>query len=106
MSAVANVMEGPARRPSELLPVSRTIPEASLRKHYWLDQVFRHATRVFAFLVLALLVGILISLVIGSLPSMKAFGLGFLVSAEWNPVTERFGALAKGERVGRGKPRL
>jgi phosphate transport system permease protein len=44
--------------------------------------------------VLALLAGILISLVVGSVPSIKAFGFGFLASAEWNPVTERFGALA------------
>ena len=27
------------------------------------------------------------------MPSIKAFGLGFLSSADWNPVTEKFGAL-------------
>jgi phosphate transport system permease protein len=26
-------------------------------------------------------------------PALKAFGFGFLTSAEWNPVTEKFGAL-------------
>jgi phosphate transport system permease protein len=43
--------------------------------------------------VLALLVAIIVSLVIGSLPAIKAFGFGFLSSAEWNPVTDEFGAL-------------
>ncbi len=73
--------------------MSKTIPDASLRKHHRLDQLFRHATRLFAFLVLALLGGILLSLLAGSLPSIRAFGFGFFASAEWNPVTEQFGAL-------------
>ncbi len=94
MSSIANTMEGAPTAPSDFLPVSKTIPETSLRTQYRLDQVFRHATRAFAFLVLSLLVGILVSLIAGSLPSMKAFGFGFLASAEWNPVTERFGGLA------------
>src|SRR5205085_2847698 len=29
----------------------------------------------------------------GSLPAMQKFGFAFLVDSEWNPVTERFGAL-------------
>jgi phosphate transport system permease protein len=33
------------------------------------------------------------SLVIGSWPSIQQFGFGFLASHEWNPVTEKFGAL-------------
>ncbi|HTF14519.1 MAG TPA: phosphate ABC transporter permease subunit PstC [Burkholderiales bacterium] len=73
--------------------MSRTISDASLRKHYRLDQLFRHATRFFACLVLALLAGILISLLVGSLSSIRTFGFGFFASAEWNPVTEQFGAL-------------
>jgi phosphate transport system permease protein len=43
--------------------------------------------------VLALLVGIIASLILGSLPAINAFGLKFLVTAHWNPVTEEFGAL-------------
>ncbi|HYP68877.1 MAG TPA: phosphate ABC transporter permease subunit PstC [Thiobacillaceae bacterium] len=56
------------------------------------DVLFRNATRGFAFLVLALLAAIIVSLVIGSLPSIRHFGLKFLFSSEWNPVTEEFGA--------------
>ena len=35
-----------------------------------------------------------VALVIGSLPALRQFGFGFLVSERWNPVTEKFGALA------------
>jgi phosphate transport system permease protein len=57
------------------------------------DLFFRSVARFFAFFVLAILLGIIISLVYGSLPAMQKFGLGFLVHSEWNPVTEQFGAL-------------
>ncbi len=67
--------------------------EARLRRQNWLDILFRSVTRLSAFAVLALLVAIIISLVIGSLPAIKAFGFKFLGSAEWNPVTDQFGAL-------------
>lgn len=67
--------------------------DARLRRHNWLDILFRNTTRLSAFAVLALLVAIIVSLVIGSLPAIKAFGFGFLSSAEWNPVTDEFGAL-------------
>ena len=42
---------------------------------------------------LLLMVGILVSLAWSALPSIRAFGAGFLVSNEWNPPAERFGAL-------------
>ena len=44
-------------------------------------------------LVLALLGAIIVSLLIGAAPALKAFGFNFL-PREWNPVTEKFGALA------------
>jgi len=43
--------------------------------------------------VLALLGTIIVLLFIGGLPAFRTFGLGFLVSSAWNPVTEKFGAL-------------
>jgi phosphate transport system permease protein len=57
------------------------------------DTVFRHLTRFAAFGVLLLLSGVIISLIDGSIPAFRTFGLGFLVSERWNPVTEIFGAL-------------
>jgi phosphate transport system permease protein len=58
------------------------------------DTAFRHLTRATAFGVLLLLTGVLVSLVIGSLPALRTFGFGFLTGERWNPVTEKFGALA------------
>ena len=57
------------------------------------DAVFRNLTRAAAIGVLLLLSGVIISLIEGSIPAIKAFGFGFLVSQRWNPVTENFGAL-------------
>ena len=58
------------------------------------DMVFRHLTRAAAFGVLLLLSGVIVSLIAGSLPAIRTFGFGFLVSERWNPVTDNFGALA------------
>src|SRR5262249_47418001 len=44
--------------------------------------------------VLALLAGVLLSLIYGSWPALKAFRFDFLTTQVWNPVTEKFGALA------------
>jgi phosphate transport system permease protein len=58
------------------------------------DVGFRILTRAAAITVLALLGAVILSLVSGSLPALQAFGLNFLIEERWNPVTERFGALA------------
>src|SRR4029079_6301591 len=58
------------------------------------DTAFRHLTRAAAIAVLLILSGVILSLVMGSLPAIRAFGFGFLFSERWNPVTENFGALA------------
>jgi phosphate transport system permease protein len=63
------------------------------RVHVVADLLFKNITRFFAFLVFLLLVGIIISLIIGSLPAIRKFGIGFISSAEWNPVTNEFGGL-------------
>jgi phosphate transport system permease protein len=93
MSSVANTLEGLAHGPDTVYPVSKAIPDARLRRHQRLDSLFRFAARAFAFLVLALIAGILVSLLAGSLPAIRKFGAGFLLTAQWNPVTEQFGAL-------------
>ncbi len=58
------------------------------------DMIFRALTRTAAIGVLVILGGVIISLIDGSLPAFRAFGLNFLFEERWNPVTERFGALA------------
>src|SRR5499427_9311406 len=58
------------------------------------DAVFRHLTRAAALAVLIILGGIIVSLIWGSLPALRAFGVSFLYEEVWNPVTEKFGAIA------------
>ena len=69
------------------------MPDPHQKSVRFQDLLFRAVTRFFAFAVLLILGGIIVSLVYGSLPAIQRFGLGFLVSSEWNPVKERFGAL-------------
>ncbi|MCP9761287.1 phosphate ABC transporter permease subunit PstC, partial [Aquitalea sp. S1-19] len=56
-----------------------------LKRQMQIDALFRISTRFFAFFVLAMLLGILFSLLVGSLPALKHFGWGFLTSTEWDP---------------------
>ncbi|MCE9549533.1 MAG: phosphate ABC transporter permease subunit PstC [Betaproteobacteria bacterium] len=67
--------------------------EVHMKRHNLLDILFRNVTRLSAFAVLLLLVAIIVSLIIGSLPSIKTFNFRFFTSAEWDPVTNEFGAL-------------
>jgi phosphate transport system permease protein len=75
--------------------VTRGMPPASRRARHaaWLDKAFEQLTRFFALLVFSLLAAILVSLVVGSRATLEKFGLGFLFSAEWDPVQEDFGAV-------------
>src|SRR5258708_14684270 len=57
------------------------------------DRIFRHATRLFAILVLLVLGGIILLLIYGAWPAFEKFGPGFITKASWNPVTEQFGGL-------------
>ncbi|MGQ9371199.1 phosphate ABC transporter permease subunit PstC [Azospirillum sp. ST 5-10] len=58
------------------------------------DAAFRWTTLAFALLVLAILGSVIVSLAVGAWPALSAFGPSFLTTEVWNPVTERFGALA------------
>jgi len=58
------------------------------------DTVFRHLTKSAAIAVLLLLGGVIVALIVGALPALQTFGLEFLTGQRWNPVTEKFGALA------------
>jgi phosphate transport system permease protein len=58
------------------------------------DIAFRLLTRSAAISVLLILGGVIGALIIGAWPALQAFGAGFLYEEVWNPVTERFGALA------------
>ncbi|HEX4153652.1 MAG TPA: phosphate ABC transporter permease subunit PstC [Steroidobacteraceae bacterium] len=63
-------------------------------KQLILERVFRSATLTAAILVLVILGGVALSLLHGSWPALSHFGFGFVTKEVWNPVTDRFGALA------------
>ncbi|OJU40215.1 MAG: phosphate ABC transporter permease subunit PstC, partial [Alphaproteobacteria bacterium 65-37] len=67
---------------------------AVLRRLRLNDKIFHGLTRGAAFTVLALLSGVIIALIIGAAPALSTFGFSFFTSQSWNPVTEKFGALA------------
>jgi phosphate transport system permease protein len=58
-----------------------------------LDRFFQGLTTGSAWLVLVILAGIIVSLFVGGWQALVAFGPKFLVTDDWNPVTEQFGAL-------------
>ena len=57
------------------------------------DRLFGALARAAALLTLALLAGILASLVMGAWPSIERYGLGFLTSSVWDPVQGEYGGL-------------
>jgi phosphate transport system permease protein len=66
----------------------------ALAKLRFSDTVFHLLTRIAAITVLMLLSGVIIALIIGSIPALQTFGFDFITTQRWNPVTEKFGALA------------
>lgn len=64
-----------------------------MRKQRWQDFFFHKITLGFALSVLAVLTGIIISLMISAWPAFSEFGLPFLTTIEWDPVNDQYGAL-------------
>jgi len=58
------------------------------------DKFFHYSTQLFALVVLASLLGILVSLAIEAWPSLKAFGPDFLWTNVWSVPDDEYGALA------------
>jgi phosphate transport system permease protein len=57
------------------------------------EPIFRKTLFFSALAIVVLLVAIFLSLLLHSLPSLKAFGLSFFFRRTWNPVSSEFGAL-------------
>jgi phosphate transport system permease protein len=66
--------------------------EAVARRQRWQDFLFHKVTMVFSLLVLAALMGIIISLFINAWPAFQKFGVGFVWRVEWDIINEEFGA--------------
>ena len=65
----------------------------TMRKQRIQDFFFHKITLLFAASVLLVLVGIIVSLIIGAAPAFKEFGAGFVSRVEWDPVGDQFGAM-------------
>jgi phosphate transport system permease protein len=59
----------------------------------WGDALFAFLATASAWLTLSLLVGIILSLIVGALPAIREYGLSFLWTSEWNPPEDRYGGL-------------
>jgi phosphate transport system permease protein len=83
-----------ALRSNALTGADTSSRAARLRRLSGRDAIFQLLTRAAAISVLVILGGVIVALVSGALPAFSAFGIGFLATLSWNPVTEKFGALA------------
>jgi phosphate transport system permease protein len=77
------------------IPVGEKVDRSKvLQKLRLRDVAFRNVTRAAALAVLIILSGIIVSLIHGSWPALRTFGVSFLYTEVWNPVTDKFGAIA------------
>jgi phosphate transport system permease protein len=74
--------------------VSAAPIRAHLQHQVRFELAFRLLTKGCAFLVLALLGGVILVLIQGGWPALKLFKFGFLTREIWDPVAVQFGALA------------
>jgi phosphate transport system permease protein len=58
------------------------------------DRIFFYMTLASAAFVVLLLLGVMVSLLIGAWPALSTFGPSFIWTQRWSPVKEIFGALA------------
>lgn len=67
--------------------------EKAVRGKPWQDRFFHAMTLFFALFVVLVLGGILVSLILESIPAFKEYGPGFITSTEWDPVNDEYGAM-------------
>ncbi len=63
------------------------------RRSGFSDRIFSNTTLVFAMVIVAILVGLVIILVKDAMPAITRFGFSFITNSTWNPVKEIYGAL-------------
>jgi phosphate transport system permease protein len=56
------------------------------------DRIFNFSTLVLALVILALLFGLTLQLFTHAMPSIRAFGFHFLISTDWDPSNDVYGA--------------
>jgi phosphate transport system permease protein len=68
-------------------------PQAAHRTSPWADTLFSLIAHAAAWLTLALLAGIIVSLLVGAAPAIREYGLSFLWRSDWDPVQNKYGGL-------------
>jgi phosphate transport system permease protein len=63
------------------------------RRSGFSDRIFSNTTLVFAMVIVALLIGLVIILVKDAMPAISRFGFSFITNSTWDPVKEIYGAL-------------
>ena len=91
-TALHRALPGSIEQAAQVEQASRAMV-TTMRNQRWQDFVFHKITLAFALSVLLVLLGIIISLVIGAWPAFKAFGPSFITTVEWDPVNDKYGAL-------------
>jgi phosphate transport system permease protein len=72
--------------------IALSAPRETRRQQHFGDPIFAVLATLSGIFVLLLMGSLILSLFIGGLPAFRRFGIGFLFSAEWDPVHEAFGA--------------
>ena len=78
---------------SAVSQAANTAMHRTMRKQRVQDFIFHKVTMTFALSVLLVLLGIIVSLILGAWPAFKEFGPGFITTVEWDPVNDKYGAL-------------
>ena len=68
-------------------------PPVLRRPAPWADKLFSLLAHGAALLTLAVLIGIIVSLIVGAWPAISTYGLSFLWRSEWDPVQDSYGGL-------------
>jgi len=76
-----------------MVPVKRENKWRTNRFAHIVDKLFPNMTLVFALVIVAILVGLIIVLNTDAIPAFSKFGFSFISSTSWDPVKENFGAL-------------
>ena len=63
------------------------------RHTHFADKIFSGSTLLFALILVAILIGLVVVLSLDAVPAIQRFGLSFISGTTWDPVREIFGAL-------------
>ena len=92
MSVGMTTLNGVPPPQEEQTGITSASMAAIARRQRWQDVLFHRGTQAFSLLVLAALVGIIVSLFLNAWPTFQKFGLKFLWTVEWDIINEEFGA--------------